>query len=338
MPMIALGDRKFELQDNESVLDCLLRNEQPIAYACRSGACQSCLCKSVQGAPTAKAQAGLKSTLQAGGYALACQWVPEGDIEVRLPGADEGTCEAHITALDHLNNGVLRVLARVAETAKDFSCRPGQYLNLINAEGVSRSYSVANDHARDGVLEFHIAATQHGLFTRWLFTQAKVGDALHLRGPAGDCFYVADATQEFPVLLVGTGTGLAPLWGIANQALAQGHRGPLTLLQGGTAPERLYYVDELSGLQAAHPNFRYRALVLQGAGSDPRIEQGDLVEQALASIDPARLKETRVFLCGAPDFVQGLRKRIFLKGVSSAHIFCDAFVTRSVPASEATPA
>lgn len=332
MPVLVLGDRQFELQDSESVLDCLLRNEQPIAYACRSGACQSCLCKAVKGEPGSKAQAGLKSTLQAGGYALACQWIPAGDIEVRLPGADEGAVEASITALDMLNAGVMRVLLRVSGSAEGFGCRPGQYLNLINAEGVSRSYSVANDVARDGVLEFHIAATQHGVFTRWLFTQAQVGDSLHLRGPAGDCFYVADQEQQFPILLVGTGTGLAPLWGIANAALAQGHRGPVTLLQGGTAPERLYYVDELGGLQAAHANFHYRALVLQGAGADPRIEQGDLVEQALASLDPARLKETRVFLCGAPDFVQGLRKRIFLKGVSSAHIFCDAFVTRSVAA------
>lgn len=330
MPKVLLGENSFDLEENESVLDCLLRHEQPIAYACRSGACQSCLCKSVQGMPTAKAQAGLKSTLQAGGYALACQWIPEEDIEVRLPGTDEGTCEARIKALDLLNTGVVRVLVQLSEAVTDFSCRPGQYLNLINAEGVSRSYSVANDHTRDGLLEFHIAATQHGLFTRWLYTQAQVGDALHLRGPAGDCFYVADADQQFPLLLVGTGTGLAPLWGIANQALAQGHRGPVTLLQGGTAPERLYYIDELSGLQSRHVNFHYRALVLQVAGNDPRIEQGDLVERALASLDPARLKETRVFLCGAPDFVHGLRKRIFLKGVGSAHIFCDAFVTRSV--------
>jgi len=332
MPKLMLGENSFDLHDNESVLDCLLRNQQPIAYACRSGACQSCLCKAVQGAPTGKAQSGLKSTLQAGGYALACQWIPEGDIEVRLPGTAENAVEARIVDMALLNAGVMRLRLALAADAKGFQCRPGQYLNLINPAGVSRSYSVANDQQRDGLLEFHIAATQQGLFTSWLFRQACVGDSLHLRGPAGDCFYVPDPEQQFPILLVGAGTGLAPLWGIANDALNQGHRGPLMLLQGGTLPERLYYVDQLSGLQQAHGNFHYRALVLQGAGSDPRIEQGDLVETALASLDPARLKETRVFLCGAPDFVQGLRKRIFLKGVASAHIFCDAFVMRTVTA------
>jgi CDP-4-dehydro-6-deoxyglucose reductase, E3 len=332
MPRVGLGNNSFELQEQESVLDCLLRNSQPIAYACRSGACQSCLCKAVKGMPSGKAQAGLKSTLQAQGYALACQWVPEHDVEVRLPGADEGAIEASIAGLSRLNAGVMRLLLRPATDATDFSCRPGQYLNLGNAEGVSRSYSAANDLLRDGFLEFHIASTAQGLFTKWLFTRAKVGDTLHLRGPAGDCFYVPDQDQQFPMLLVGTGTGLAPLWGIANDALVHGHQGPISLLQGGTAPERLYYVDELHRLQQANAGFHYQALVLQGTGSDSRILQGDLVEHALAALDPGRLKETRVYLCGAPDFVQSLRKRIFLKGVSSANIFCDAFVTRVVAA------
>jgi CDP-4-dehydro-6-deoxyglucose reductase, E3 len=332
MPKLVLDKHCFELHDNESVLDCLLRNEQPIAYACKSGACQSCLCKAVQGMPGAKAQAGLKATLQAGGYALACQWVPQEDVEVRLPGADENAVVAHIHAVEALNADIVRLLLKLDTAAGEFTCRPGQYLNLVNPDGVSRSYSVANDQRRDGYLEFHIANTQYGLFTRWLFKQAKAGDVLHVRGPAGDCFYVPDQEQQFPILLVGTGTGLAPLWGIANDALNHGHRGSLTLLQGGTLPKRLYLVDELSSLQKAHDNFQYRALVLQGAGEDPRIQQGDILEHALASLDPAQLKQTRVFLCGAPEFVQDLRKRFFLKGVSSAHIHCDAFVTRAVAA------
>lgn len=332
MPKVVLGDSGFDLQPGESVLDCLLRNEQPIAYACRSGACQSCLCKVVKGELDAKAQAGLKATLQAGGYALACRWVPQDDVEVRLPGAAENAMEARIKELQLLNGGVLRVLVCLTSGAAEFSCKPGQYVNLINPDGISRSYSVANDQRRDGHLEFHIAATGHGLFTRWLFQRARVADVLHVRGPAGDCFYVPDQEQNFPMVLVGTGTGLAPLWGIANDALAHGHQGPITLLQGGTLPERLYYVDELAALQQAHAGFHSEALVLQGAETDARVRQGDIAEAALAALDPARLKEVRVYLCGAPEFVQGLRKRIFLKGVSSSHIFCDAFVTRSVAA------
>jgi CDP-4-dehydro-6-deoxyglucose reductase len=141
---------------------------------------------------------------------------------------------------------------------------------------------------------------------------------------------VKDAAQDFPILLAGTGTGLAPLYGIVHDALRNQHGGPMTLLHGGRSAERLYYVDELHSLTRKHQHFSYRPLVLEAATADTRVQQGDLFDATLASLDPARLADTRVFLCGAPDFVQQLRKKIFLKGVRSSNIFCDAFVTRPV--------
>jgi hypothetical protein len=85
-------------------------------------------------------------------------------------------------------------------------------------------------------------------------------------------------------------------------------------------------------LTLQHARFSYRPLVLDAPAPDARIQQGDVLDAALASLDPARLADTRVYLCGAPDFVQQLRKKIFLKGVRSSNIFCDAFVTRPVAA------
>lgn len=330
MSQLTLGTSTFALDTNESVLDCLLRHEQPIAWACRSGVCQSCLVKAVKGSAAAKATAGLKATLQAGGYALACQWVPETDVEISLPGTAESAVEVTIAQMDLLNADVMRVLLKPTQPESMFASIPGQYLNLINPAGISRSYSIANDFNQDGYVELHVANTAQGLMSSWIFQEARPGTVLYARGPAGACFYVADAEQHFPLLLAGTGTGLAPLYGIIHAALAQGHKGPITLLQGGSTPERLYYVNELSELQTQHPNFHYQALVLNNTGRITRFKQGDLGEQLLASIDPARLKETRVYLCGAPDFVHALRKRVFLRGVSSAHIYCDAFVTRAV--------
>ncbi len=330
MPQVTFDAGSFSLNANESVLDCLLRNKRQIPYACKAGACQACLVKAVDCTPTSKACNGLKQTLQAGGYALACQWVPDADVQVTLPGLDEAASEVLISSLDMLGPDILRVrLAQVAGRSL-FQSRPGQYLNLINPAGVSRSYSIANDAAADGFLELHVANTTQGIFTRWLFTEAKRGDRLHIRGPAGDCFYVKDAAQDFPLLLAGTGTGLAPLHGIVHDALRQQHKGPITLLHGGRSADRLYYVNELQVLERQHAAFSYQPLSLAAPGADSRVRQGDLAETALASLDPARLADTRVFLCGAPDFVQQLRKKIFLKGVKSSHIFCDAFVTRPV--------
>lgn len=334
MPQVTFDKGSYTLLDNESVLDCLLRNKLDVPHACKTGVCQSCLVKTLSGTVTDKARKGLKQTLQADGFALACQWVPEADVAVKLPGLDESASAVVIAGMDQLAPGIMRLRLMPAAGSVLFKSRPGQYLNLINPAGVSRSYSIANDYSADGFLELHIANTPQGLFTTWLFQQARTGDVLHVRGPAGDCFYVSEATQDFPILLAGTGTGLAPLYGIVHDALRQKHSGPMTLLHGGRNAERLYYMDELQALTRKHERFNYRPVVLEASTPDPRIQQGDLFEATLASLDPARLADTRVFLCGAPDFVQQLRKKIFLKGVRSSNIFCDAFVTRPV----ATPA
>lgn len=332
MPTVSFDKVQYELQDNESVLDCLLRNKRDVPHACKTGVCQSCLVKAVGGTPTDKARNGLKPTLQADGYALACQWIPESDVAVKLPGLDESAVEVLVSALDPLGPGVLRLRLVAAPGAAMFTSRPGQYVNVVNPAGVSRSYSIANDVAADGFIELHVANTPQGLFTGWLFDHARAGDRLHVRGPAGSCFYVKESAQDFPILLAGTGTGLAPLYGIVHDALRNSHSGPMTLLHGGKNVERLYYVDELQALAQRHERFKYQPLVLEAAANDPRIRQGDVFEAAIASLDPARLADTRVFLCGAPDFVQQLRRRIFLKGVKSTNIFCDAFVTRPVAA------
>lgn len=330
MAEIKFADASYPLAEDESVLDGLLRNQQNIPYACKSGVCQACLVKVVSGTPSAKAQNGLKPTLKAEGYALACQWVPETDAEVRLPGLSENAALVVISSMERLNADVIRLVLKPKDPAVMFLSRPGQYLSLVNPAGVTRSYSIANDFARDACIELHVASTPLGIFTQWLFNTAKPGDELHARGPAGDCFYTCEETPDFPMLLAGTGTGLAPLYGIVHDALTKGHRGNITLLHGGSIPDRLYYINELRELAANHPNFHYEALVLAAPEGDARLKQGDIEQAALATLDPSTLASQRVFLCGAPEFVQGLRKKIFLKGVRSANIYCDAFVSRKV--------
>src|SRR5690606_38122785 len=121
-----------------------------------------------------------------------------------------------IAQREMLNHNVLRICLK---TDAAFTCEPGQYITLINPDGAARSYSVANDPVADGHVELHIRLLADGLMSRFLMRDGAVGSRLTLRGPAGSCFYAADADSTFPIILAGTGTGLAPLYGIIKQAL-----------------------------------------------------------------------------------------------------------------------
>lgn len=328
MAQLRFKNRALPLQAHETVLDCLLRNGEAIPYACKAGMCQACLIRAVDCEATPESRKWIKPDLQAKGYTLACQWVPEGDVAAALPGIEEFSVAVRIVGLDALNARVLRVLLRPEDPARMFAYRPGQYLTLINPAGLPRSYSIANDYEQDGVIELHIARTAHGEFTGWLFGEARTGIVIHMRGPAGECFYNRTEGAGHPLLLAGTGTGLAPLYGIARDALRQGHAGPIHLFHGGRTPAQLYYGAELQQLARDHAGFHYHPCVSESPA--PGLLHGRLEPFVENAVDKSQLAQTRVYLCGAPEFVYGMRKRLFLKGLRAPHIHCDPFTEREV--------
>ncbi|WNG40787.1 2Fe-2S iron-sulfur cluster binding domain-containing protein [Archangium violaceum] len=307
----------YGLDEGESVLDGLLRRGVEVPHSCRAGACQSCLMRAERGEVPAKAQVGLKETLKARGYFLACACQPEGELEVAGAGADLRV-SARITSLERLSDSVLCVRLR-PEGA--FEYRAGQYVSVLRADGLARSYSLASLPHED-TLALHVRRIAGGRMSGWLFEEARPGDVLELQGPAGECFYVPGRPEQ-SLLLAGTGTGLAPLYGIVRDALAQGHTGPIWLFHGAVDASGLYLVEELRALQSRHPQLQYRPCVLKGP------ERVGVTVGALEAL----IKETcprpagwRGYLCGNPDLVLSLRKKLFLAGLSLKDIHADAFL------------
>lgn len=320
---ITFEEEQLTAQENESVLDCLLRHAKSIPYACKAGMCQACLVKATEGKPPETASKWVRQSLRDKGFALACQWVPDESVSVALPGIEEFSVAVELGELSLLNAYTMKVTLKETEPGTMFASQPGQYLSLINPDGIARSYSIANNYEQDGFIELHISQTPDGLFTGWLFKQAKPGDHLHIRGPAGECYYdPRDNNEDYPILLAGTGTGLAPLYGIAGSALRRGHKGKIDLYHGARTSGQLYYVDELQKLAAQYDNFSYIPCLPE--------DSGDLGERLEADTDSNTIAATRVFLCGAPEMVHQLRKQLFLKGARSANIHCDPFLERNV--------
>jgi CDP-4-dehydro-6-deoxyglucose reductase, E3 len=108
MPTIHYEGQRFSVQAGETVLDCLLRNSVTISSWCKAGSCQTCLVKCSHGPAPESAQKGLKDTLRAQGYFLACSCRPTADITVTPAGNDWRT-PARITRLELLNPTILRV-------------------------------------------------------------------------------------------------------------------------------------------------------------------------------------------------------------------------------------
>ncbi|MDT8383531.1 MAG: FAD-binding oxidoreductase [Gammaproteobacteria bacterium] len=319
MPAIEFEGGQYESEPGESVLDCLTRHGVSVNYSCRAGVCQSCMMVAVEGKPTPVSQLGIRETLKAQDHFLICSCVPETDMTVAVPDRAGSLFETTVVSLDRLSADVIRLrLAR----PENYDYRPGQFLNLTNAAGISRSYSLASVPELDDFLELQIRIVPDGQVSSWVANGLQVGDSVTISQSAGECSYVPGREQQ-SLLLVGTGTGLAPLVGIARDALRQGHAGPIHLYHGSSAVEGLYLVDELSAMDRVHENFQYYPCVSRGAVPDG-VRAGRAADLVLQ--DFAKLPGWRAFLCGREDMVKGLQKKIFLAGASMQDIFADPFI------------
>lgn len=317
MPRITFDGKSYTLNGGETVLEGLLRQGAALTYSCKAGVCRSCMVRARSGEIPPAAQAGLKESWKARGYLMACVCVPPDDLELVAAGEELRTAAA-ITALKPLSHDVME--ARLACRAPiDF--RAGQYVTVVRSDGLARSYSIAS-LPQDGELELHVRRIAQGKMSSWFHEEARPGDEVTLLGPSGECFYVA-GREDQPLLLAGTGTGLAPLYGIVRDSLRSGHRGPVHLFHGALHDRGLYLVDELRELSKRYANFRYTPSVLNGTGSG-EIAVGP-IDRVIADHVPDA-SGWRGFVCGDPNLVRDLKKTLFLSGMASRDIHSDAFV------------
>jgi NAD(P)H-flavin reductase len=197
----------------------------------------------------------------------------------------------------------------------------GQYVNLRHPDGFVRSYSIASASASEDV-ELHVMRMQNGSMSNWLHDALKAGDSIEIQGPHGECIYLGEEPDS-SLLMIGTGTGLAPLLGVARDAINANHAGDIHLYHGSREPGGLYLHDTLLEMQQQYDNFHYHPC-LSGTSKMAGVRQGRANEVALA--DFACLQDINLYLCGHVDMVKAAKRDAYLQGADLAMIHADPFV------------
>lgn len=333
MPRIIYGGQSYVCNKQESVLDCMTAHGVTIPSSCRSGLCQTCMMRAVKGKVPLAAQIGLKPTLAAQNYFLACSCYPEEDIEVALPASGIGKITATVVEVTPLNAEIVCVQLRPGVKQH---YQAGQFINLYKDAVTARSYSLASVPEIDDYLQLHIRKVPNGLVSNWVHETLRAGDSVVISEATGDCFYVPGKADQ-NLLLIGTGSGLAPLYGIVRDALSQGHRGIIRLYHGCDTVAVLYLVQELRALAARYPNFSYTPCI-SGTGSAPSDVPGGYTSGMVLDIALAenpQLSGWRVFLCGNPQMVTTGKREVFFAGASMQEIYADPFENAPPAASPA---
>lgn len=317
--MIKFGEHTYSPADNESILDCLLRHGVAIPYSCRNGVCQTCLMRAVDGIPTVASQKGLKQSQASQNYFLACACYPEKDMEIVRPDAQANRHTTTVVEKAFLSDSIVRLrLAR----PDNFPYYAGQFLTLFKSDTVGRSYSLASVPDIHDYLEFHIRIIPEGEVSPWLANKLEIGSEITISDPLGNCIYIGNAKTQ-PLLLIGTGTGMAPLLGIVEQAIHNDHQYPINIYHGVRFNSDLYLDEHFKSLVKQNNNVNYYPCI---SDEEPQANARKGFPSDLVLEDSYDLKDYAVYLCGNPDMVNNAKRQIFLAGASLQSIHADPFV------------
>jgi CDP-4-dehydro-6-deoxyglucose reductase len=238
---------------------------------------------------------------------------PAPDVEVKsLP--------CRIDRMELVANDVMAVFLRLP-AVEELHYRPGQYLDVMLSEGRRRSFSIASAPADGKHLELHVRRASTTGFTAQLFESMHAGALLRIEGPLGQFWFRSESPRT--AIMVGGGTGYAPLRAMIRQLLATGDRRPLTLYWGARDVDGLYEHAWLEALARTRPGFVYRP-VLSDPGASGGGIRGGLVHEAVLA-DYPDLSGMDVYASGPPAMIEAIRTSYAAHGLPREQLFFDSF-------------
>ena len=142
--------------------------------------------------------------------------------------------------------------------AEGFGFEAGQYIDIMLPGGRRRSFSIASPPHDSRLLELHVRRVAGGEFSAPLFDRNLKGTLLTMEGPLGH--FVYRHRPAAPMLLVGGGTGIAPLISILRHVAETGMERDMRVYWGVRSERDLY----AQARARARRTFELRAGAIRG--------------------------------------------------------------------------
>ncbi len=201
-----------------------------------------------------------------------------------------------------------------------FQWAAGQYLVVVRGKGqdLFLPYSIASAYDPQKPGEFELAV----LFGAGaaVMDELNVGERLEVEGPAGEFTWQAEPSPA--ALLVGVGTGIAPLRALLEAELARDSDTRLLLVAGHRTPEDVLFQTDFVELAARHTRFRFLP-TLTGAHATWAGERGRVQAQLRAAVHS--LGRLDAYVCGRLDMVREVVVALEREGVPAGRIRSEGF-------------
>ena len=204
--------------------------------------------------------------------------------------------------------------------------RAGQHVDVrLTAEDgyqAQRSYSIASA-PETPELAITVQVVPDGEVSPYLVEEVRPGDQLELRGPIGG-FFTWRVEDGGPLLLVGGGSGLAPLMAMLRHRAARGSTVDTHLLASARTIRDALYRDELETLG---PRDGLRVAWTLTRETPPGWDgfTGRVDAEKLAAVAPPPAAAPRCFVCGPTPFVEAVADLLVQAGHDPRAIHAERF-------------
>ncbi|MFN4264010.1 MAG: 2Fe-2S iron-sulfur cluster-binding protein [Thioalkalivibrionaceae bacterium] len=320
---------RFEVDDDERILEAALRQGFAFPYGCRNGACGSCKGRVLSGEVDhgPRKPPGITEAEITDGYALFCQAVALDDleIEIREIGAAKNivvkTLPCRVASLEKVAPDVMIVRLQLPATEK-LAFLPGQYLDILLRDGSRRSYSIAST-ADDALIEIHVRHLPGGAFSERVFSALKEKDLLRFEGPLGRFFIDEESVR--PRIFVAGGTGFGPIQGMIDALADKGALASDTLVWGARDEVGFYRKAWLE--QRVADGLRFIPVVSDAPATFELVgvpATAGYPADALLAQQP-NLEAFDVYMAGPPPMIESCRKAFLAAGLPDDRLFYDSF-------------
>ncbi len=327
---LAPGGESFSAGHDETVLDAALRAGVALEYGCRHGNCSSCKYLLSEGEVDHGGASiySLSEDERDEGYALLCCARPLSDlvVEARQPVDPRARplllprdLTAELCALDKLTANLWRFSLALSAPLNFY---PGQFVELTPPwANARRSYSIASGPARPATLDFIVKEVRDGAFSGGLAT-ARLGDRFKVSGPFGTS-YLRDGGA--PVLLCATGSGIAPIAAMLDDAIARNDPRAFRFYYGARRRDDLPPLPLLERCAEAFGDRFSFVPTLSAAAADWPGRNGRVTQVMQSEVGDAQ--HCDAYLCGAPAMCDAVGTLLEAKGIREGHLFYDKFHT-----------
>lgn len=175
---------------------------------------------------------------------------------------------------------------------------------------IKRAYSIASSSKNKEYIEFYITLVRSGSLTPRLFS-LKIGDRIGMGTKFVGMFTLNQVPIEKNIVLIATGTGVAPYMSMLRTDALQSER-KVTVIHGAANSWDLGYNSELTLLEAVTDKFKYIPTITE-PDKEPTTWKGktqfiealwkDKIIEKESGYIPTP-ENTSVFLCGNPIMVK----------------------------------